>query len=171
MFADNRNQAIDGLRGIVALIIALFHFETYVPLFQEPIFETGYLGVEFFFVLSGFLLIKGYEAKDFSVKQKFKKKVLHLYPSYLISILALIMLYACLWFQGDVYAWANSNFGHVTGLITELLAVQALGIMGFHYINYPAYYVSALLISSLIILILIKVLTRKYCYLSLGYSI
>ena len=171
MFADNRNQAIDGLRGIVALIIALFHFETYAPLFQEPIFETGYLGVEFFFVLSGFLLIKGYEAKDFSVKQKFKKKVLHLYPSYLISILALIMLYACLWFQGDVYAWANSNFEHVTGLITELLAVQALGIMGFHYINYPAYYVSALLISSLIILILIKVLKRKYCYFSLACSI
>ena len=50
------SNLINGLRGLIAIIIALFHYEQSHVIANFKIFETGYLGVEFFFILSGFLL-------------------------------------------------------------------------------------------------------------------
>ena len=40
---------INGLRAIAVVAVVLFHF-------QIPGFEAGYLGVDVFFVISGFLM-------------------------------------------------------------------------------------------------------------------
>ena len=52
-----RYEILDGLRGVAAMIVVAFHlFETYSagPVFQ--ILNHGYLAVDFFFVLSGFVI-------------------------------------------------------------------------------------------------------------------
>ncbi len=54
--------ALDGLRGIAVILILLRHFEVLAPqgltgiTFIDHFFRGGYLGVDIFFVLSGFLI-------------------------------------------------------------------------------------------------------------------
>lgn len=61
--AEGRMLHVDGLRAIAALVVALFHFRGYVvPLAQalpqavDGAVQLGYLGVNLFFVLSGFVI-------------------------------------------------------------------------------------------------------------------
>lgn len=44
-----RYSSIDGLRGLAVILVILYHYKV-------KIFEFGYLGVDIFFVISGFLI-------------------------------------------------------------------------------------------------------------------
>ena len=54
----DRLFALDGLRGVAALVVFGYHIGRAVGL---PIFPRGYLAVDFFFVLSGFVLARAYD--------------------------------------------------------------------------------------------------------------
>lgn len=57
-----RYEILDGLRGVAALMVLFFHcFETYVPQFGTQHINHGYLAVDFFFVLSGFVIGYAYD--------------------------------------------------------------------------------------------------------------
>ncbi|MDN5554631.1 acyltransferase family protein [Prevotella sp.] len=78
-----RYEILDGLRGVAAMIVVAFHlFETYSkgPVFQ--ILNHGYLAVDFFFVLSGFVI--GYAYDDRWNKMTtwgfFKRRLVRLHP-------------------------------------------------------------------------------------------
>lgn len=45
---------IDGLRAIAVLVVIFYHFE--ISFFNKEIFSGGYLGVDIFFVISGYLI-------------------------------------------------------------------------------------------------------------------
>ena len=52
-----RYEILDGLRGVAALMVVIFHlFETYSKGPAYQIVNHGYLAVDFFFVLSGFVV-------------------------------------------------------------------------------------------------------------------
>ncbi|NFF80802.1 acyltransferase [Clostridium botulinum] len=159
-------RAIDGLRGVIAIIIALFHFELLFPIYGEGIFKTGYLGVEVFLILSGFLLAKGaykkYEKKTIEVSQVVKKKIARLYPEYIVALLLLIILYSSKWFNWNLISWFNSEPIHKLDFLTEILCIQTTGYNNFSYINGPDWYVSALLISTVILVALIKYIPKLY---------
>lgn len=56
-----RYESLDGMRGICALIVAIFHFDT--ALHNGHIINHGWLSVDLFFVLSGFVISSAYEEK------------------------------------------------------------------------------------------------------------
>lgn len=57
-----RFEILDGLRGVAVMIIVAFHlFETYSPGPSGQILNHGYLAVDFFFVLSGFVIGYAYD--------------------------------------------------------------------------------------------------------------
>lgn len=94
------NANIELYRFIFACIIYLYHFRAYSD--QEVLhgnFSGGYLGVEFFFVLSGYYFAKSYfNRKQLESSLVFlKKRVKRLYPEYILS---LILLLACSWIAG-----------------------------------------------------------------------
>ena len=78
-----RYEILDGLRGVAALMVIFFQcFETYIPQFGTQIINHGYLAVDFFFVLSGFVI--GYAYDDRWDKMTtwgfFKRRLTRLHP-------------------------------------------------------------------------------------------
>lgn len=59
-----RYEILDGLRGVAAVIVVMFHlFETYSKGVPYQILNHGYLAVDFFFVLSGFVVGYAYDSR------------------------------------------------------------------------------------------------------------
>lgn len=78
---------IDGLRAIAIVSVVLFHaFRDY--------FNGGFIGVDIFFVISGFListiLFSGLEKNQFSIVQFYIKRVRRIFPALITVILATI---------------------------------------------------------------------------------
>lgn len=55
-----RYESLDSLRGIAALAVALHHLQVASHIYFFPITRNAYLFVEFFFVLSGFVIAHAY---------------------------------------------------------------------------------------------------------------
>ena len=155
-----RSKSIDGMRGIASIIIALFHFDQIHPMGE--FFSCGYLLVEMFFVLSGFLLLASIEGK--SSLNPFKdswRRIKRLYPAYFAGTISLVLLYSFTWHNGNVLSWMNSNPNNKIGIFTELTAIQTTGIGNFTYINYPAWYVSALILVTIAFIFLYRFCNKK----------
>lgn len=87
---SNRNTWIDMMRVVFCLYIIFMHGEIYLrDITVNRLFEGGYLGVDFFFMVTGFYLFQ-YTNDSFSV---LKKKVKKLYPQYVASILLLFLIF------------------------------------------------------------------------------
>ncbi len=92
-----RYDILDGLRGVAAIIVVAFHlFETYSkgPNFQHV--NHGYLAVDFFFVLSGFVIGYAYDERwdRMSLGGFFKRRLIRLQPMVIIgSIVGLLFFY------------------------------------------------------------------------------
>src|ERR1700722_20952622 len=66
MKIDNRPQffgALESMRGVAALTVALYHTGWTNPVSDLPFVRNGYLMVDFFFVLSGFVICHSYGGK------------------------------------------------------------------------------------------------------------
>ena len=78
-----RYEILDGLRGVAALMVVLFHlFETYSKGPAYQIVNHGYLAVDFFFVLSGFVVGYAYDDRwgKMSTWGFFKRRLTRLHP-------------------------------------------------------------------------------------------
>ena len=87
-FADSKPHydLLDGLRGVAALLVVWYHvYEGYAFAGGTSI-ETinhGYLAVDFFFILSGFVIGYAYDdrwGKTLTVKNFFKRRLVRLHP-------------------------------------------------------------------------------------------
>lgn len=85
-----RFEILDGLRGVAAMIVVAFHlFETYSPGPDEQILNHGYLAVDFFFVLSGFVIGYAYDDRwdRMSTWDFFKRRLIRLQPMVILGTL------------------------------------------------------------------------------------
>ena len=88
----NYFSSIDLLRGVAAMAVCLFHLSTAFLSQSNPlrfVFQHGHLGVECFFVISGFIIPytlwkKQHQLRDFS--RFMLARLLRLHPAYLGSI-------------------------------------------------------------------------------------
>lgn len=88
-FADTKPHynILDGLRGAAALMVVLYHvFEGFAFARGTAIdtFNHGYLAVDFFFILSGFVISYAYDdrwhEKKFTLGNFFKRRLIRLHP-------------------------------------------------------------------------------------------
>lgn len=61
--ATLRIDVLDALRGICALLVVLVHFRSNGYIAQLPVLRNGWLFVDYFFVLSGFVIAHSYGAR------------------------------------------------------------------------------------------------------------
>lgn len=98
-----RYMILDGLRGVAAIMVLFFHcFETYIPVFGTQIINHGYLAVDFFFVLSGFVI--GYAYNDrwgkMTTLRFFKRRLTRLHP---MVVAGTIIGASLFFFQGAAF--------------------------------------------------------------------
>lgn len=99
---QDRNPILDLFRAIAILTVVQVHFYVNYPLsFLNYVFEQGVLGVDIFFVLSGFLVgripIKQFlnqENQDF--KTFYIKRFFKIIPSFYFAVFAAFLLYNCI---------------------------------------------------------------------------
>ena len=93
-------EILDGLRGVAAIMVVCFHiFEAYATSHLDQNINHGYLAVDFFFILSGFVIGYAYDDrwKTMKIKDFIKRRVIRLQPMVVMgAIIGAIMFY----FQG-----------------------------------------------------------------------
>jgi len=81
-------RSLDGLRGIAIILVVLFHDFDYLPFFN-----FGWIGVDIFFVLSGFLitttLLQTMDTPH-PILLFYTKRVLRIFPIYYLSLVLLL---------------------------------------------------------------------------------
>lgn len=86
-----RYEILDGLRGVAALLVlAYHHFDLYSNGdLVRAIINHGYLAVDFFFILSGFVIGYAYDNRwdHMTLNDFFKRRLVRLHPMILLSTL------------------------------------------------------------------------------------
>ena len=85
-----RYEILDGLRGVAALLVVAYHlFETYYSGKPNQPINHGYLAVDFFFVLSGFVIGYAYDDRwdKMSTWAFFKRRLIRLHPMVIFGTL------------------------------------------------------------------------------------
>ena len=106
-----RYEILDGLRGVAALMVIVFHcFETYIPVFGRQIVNHGYLAVDFFFVLSGFVIGYAYDDRwdRMTTWGFFKRRLTRLHP---MVIAGTLVGAAMFFFAGAAFPQTLQNPG------------------------------------------------------------
>ncbi len=92
---------LDGLRGVAAVMVVCFHtFEAHATNHLDQIINHGYLAVDFFFLLSGFVVGYAYDDrwKDMTVGSFFKRRLVRLQP---MVVMGSIVGALCFYFQAS----------------------------------------------------------------------
>jgi len=112
-----RIKSLDGLRGIAILLVLTFHLLNFG--FLYPIFSLGWIGVELFFVLSGFLItgiLLDTKSQSGFIRSFLIRRALRTMPLYyaVIAVFAIIAPHFAPtnWFsQYQLFFWTHtSNF-------------------------------------------------------------
>lgn len=104
---------LDGLRGVTALMVVCFHvFEAFATSHLDQRINHGYLAVDFFFILSGFVVGYAYDDrwKKMKIKDFIKRRFIRLHPMVVMGALigaALFYVQRCdVWDVTKVTGWA-----------------------------------------------------------------
>jgi peptidoglycan/LPS O-acetylase OafA/YrhL len=90
-----RYATLDSLRGLCACLVALMHFPSGGPVFDSPLIRHSYLMLDFFFVLSGFVIAHSYGHRLGSLRQVKMFLCLRfgrIYPLHLMMLFVLLAL-------------------------------------------------------------------------------
>ena len=121
-FADTKPHynILDGLRGIAALTVVCFHlFEAFATSHLDQRINHGYLAVDFFFILSGFVVGYAYDDrwKKMTVAEFLKRRFIRLHPMVVMgAVIGAVMFY----FQG-CSVWDVSTVSISMLLVATLL--------------------------------------------------
>lgn len=98
--ATLRFETLDSWRGICALLVAVMHFPASGPISESPFVRSAYLFVDYFFVLSGFVIAHGYGQKLASGVDYARFVVLRtgrIYPLHVAVLLAFLCFELLRW--------------------------------------------------------------------------
>jgi peptidoglycan/LPS O-acetylase OafA/YrhL len=102
--SHRRFDVLDGMRGVAALVVVERHATGW---FGGQQLSGGYLAVDFFFLLSGFVIAASYDQKlrdgSLTTVGFLLRRALRLYPLYLLALAAMLALMAS--WGGAIYFW------------------------------------------------------------------
>ncbi len=145
------------LRGIAALIVLLFHFDLFWggP-FAGTLFATdttlfikkGYLLVDFFFVLSGFIMCHVYGASFLSSVSRsgfwqfMKARFARIYPLHIFTLLWAILLFAAILYTNFPLNDREKSVFNGWAIPAHVVMLQAMGVYPGYTWNAPSWTIS-----------------------------
>jgi len=164
MVKVSRFEALDSWRGICALFVVVFHFISMMPnsLETSSFVRNSYLFVDFFFVLSGFVLCHSYRGKVSSIPDLVRFAVRRFGRVWPLHVVVLALFIAAIaWVnrmphpQGLDLTWNQSNYA-IGAIIPSLFLLNAMNLTGNVW-NGPAWSIGAefyvyLLFASLVLM-------------------
>ena len=124
-----RYALLDGLRGVGALLVIFFHFgEAFATDWTTQAVNHGYLAVDFFFILSGFVIGYAYDSRwsrGMTSGRFMLRRLIRLHP---MVILAALLGVAAYLFQGSV-RWDGTPVplhAVIIALLLGLLMIPAI---------------------------------------------
>lgn len=166
---------LTALRGIAAILVVWFHYSGGVLPNLQPgkytqLIAKSYLCVDFFFMLSGFVLVHVYTASlgDHPAWRKawqfLRARFARIYPAYAAVLLALIALQVFKWLVAEhvlgMQVGAFSGRFSPGSLLVNLLMLQSFPVQQELTWNGPAWSVSAEWYAYLCLPLLLPVLVR-----------
>jgi peptidoglycan/LPS O-acetylase OafA/YrhL len=131
MHRDKRFQVLDSFRGLCALFVVIYHIHATSSVAELAFFRGSSVFVEFFFVLSGFVLAHGYAFREnLSFGPFLSARFFRLYPLHLFMLLVFVCLELGKW-GATQYLEISFNNGAFTndydpqGLLANLMLVHA----------------------------------------------
>ena len=104
-FSDSKPhyELLDGLRGVAALLVVWYHlFEAFATSLVDQRINHGYLAVDFFFLLSGFVIGYAYDerwGRGLRMRDFIKRRLIRLHP---MVVLGALLGAAAFFVQGSV---------------------------------------------------------------------
>jgi peptidoglycan/LPS O-acetylase OafA/YrhL len=142
---------IDGLRAVAVLPVILFHAHI-------PGFEGGYVGVDIFFVISGFLitniLLTEISLKKFTITKFYERRIRRIFPA-LFFMMAITFPFAYVWqlpsefvdfsesiisiifFVSNILFFFESDYFSTAAELKPLLHTWSLAIEEQYYVVFP----------------------------------
>jgi len=139
----DRYHTLDALRGAAALLVVLRHCGDF---WGDVAFTFSYLAVDFFFLLSGFILGGAYERKlqgGMSVMAFVRLRAARLHPIYIVSLIVAVLLNAARIYMYQKNGGDPGNFSDFSSLIlffiSGILLLPVAGPAGIFPLNFPAW--------------------------------
>lgn len=165
-----RFNNLDGWRGVFALLVAIYHLRLQFWGYDFFLFRNAFLFVDFFFVLSGFVLAHSYIARLNNSAERWSfviKRWGRLWPLHIVTLFALVVLEGIkYWLVSDAGASAGalpfSGDSAPSTLIPNVLMIHGLGFASETSWNYPSWSISCEFFAYLLFAIIVSVWpTRK----------
>lgn len=151
--ASGFRDDINGLRAWAVIAVLLFHF-------RVPGFGAGFIGVDIFFVISGFLMtgiiLRGLEQGNFSLWQFYMARFRRIVPA-LMLLVAVLLALGWFWlptpdyqtlgsqsayslgFLSNIHYWRSAGYFDSAAHEKWLLHTWSLGIEMQFYLLYPVF--------------------------------
>ena len=149
---------IDALRAISVIAVIIYHAK--INLFGYQLFPGGYLGVDIFFVISGYLITsiilkELHQKKSFSFRNFYLRRARRILPALIFLLLCSLPLawfallpsslldfsksiYFSLGFSSNFFFYLTGlEYGAVDGLLKPLLHTWSLAVEEQYYILFP----------------------------------
>lgn len=142
---------IDGLRFVAVIPVLIFHyFSSWCP--------AGFLGVDIFFVISGYLIcggiFKDLEEGRFSIASFYHRRIRRIFPAYFVLVVATLFAGVALYhwarviplaqtalfstlFSTNLYFWLDMGYFQPNAHENPLLNLWSLGVEEHFYIMVP----------------------------------
>lgn len=131
---------IDGLRAIAVFFVIIYHS-------FPSIIKSGFIGVDIFFVISGFLIstniIRSLETNSFSFIDFYRRRVRRIFPA-LITVLLGCFVFCWFFFTPDEYQQLGKYIAGATVFISNYISFNESGYFDLAAIKKPLLHIWSL---------------------------
>ncbi|MDC1485854.1 acyltransferase, partial [Pelagibacteraceae bacterium] len=154
----NYRPEIDGLRAIAVSAVIFYHAQ--LDIFDQKVFEGGFVGVDIFFVISGYLITslilkELITTGKFSFRYFYERRARRILPALIVVILASLpaawlflvpgnfieftksILYSLGFSSNFYFHYSGLQYGTEDGLLKPLLHTWSLSVEEQYYILFP----------------------------------